>query len=66
MPDERGSGQQQARSGHERVQASPNDAFVRHLEHASSVVQTWPSWMQEMLGGSASQQEANTPRRLTS
>lgn len=29
------------------------DSFVEHLEHASSVVSTWPEWKQKLLGGSA-------------
>ena len=29
------------------------DAFVKHLEHASRVVRTWPAWKQELLGGKA-------------
>jgi hypothetical protein len=29
------------------------DAFVKHLENASSVVRTWPAWKQELLGGKA-------------
>ncbi len=40
-------------------QATQGDAFVRHLEHASSVVQTWPAWQQEILGGTST----STPAR---
>ncbi len=29
------------------------DAFIKHLESASSVVRTWPKWKQEVLGGTA-------------
>ena len=32
-----------------------SDDFVKHLEHASSVVQTWPKWRQEILGGDSSE-----------
>lgn len=39
--------------------ASQREAFVKHLEQASSVVQTWPVWKQQLLGGTAAQQTAN-------
>ena len=29
------------------------DPFVQHLEHMSKVVQTWPAWKQQLLGGTA-------------
>ena len=31
------------------------DAFDMHLKQASEVVQTWPVWKQELLGGKATQ-----------
>ena len=43
--------QNQAQTGTSKGQASNTDAFVKHLEHASSVVQTWPAWKQQILGG---------------
>jgi hypothetical protein len=36
-----------------KAQVVRNEAFVKHLEHASGVVQTWPVWKQELLGGKA-------------
>jgi len=36
-----------------KPQASQSDAFVKHLEHASAVVQSWPAWKQQLLGGTA-------------
>ena len=29
------------------------DAFVKHLEASSVVVQSWPAWKQELLGGTS-------------
>lgn len=43
-------------------QSSQRDAFVKHLEHASSVVQTWPVWKQQVLGGTAAQQVTSIKR----
>lgn len=31
-----------------------SEGFIKHLEHASSVVKSWPKWKQEVLGGTAS------------
>ena len=36
-----------------KAQTSQNDAFISHLERASAVVQTWPAWKQQLLGGTA-------------
>ncbi len=35
-----------------------SEAFLKHLEHASAVVQTWPEWKQRVLGGPSSQPPA--------
>ena len=32
------------------------DEFIEHLRHASKVVQSWPAWKQEILGGRAVRQ----------
>lgn len=32
--------------------------FVKHLEESSRIVQSWPVWKQQLLGGKAVQQEA--------
>jgi hypothetical protein len=37
--------------------------FVKHLEDASRVVQTWPTWKQEVLGGTAVQPPAASDLR---
>lgn len=29
---------------------SSNLEFIKHLEHASSIVKTWPKWKREILG----------------
>ncbi len=42
--------------------AGQSEAFVKHLEHASSVVQSWPPWKQQVLGGTATQQAAGAKR----
>lgn len=42
--------------------AGQGAAFVKHLEHASSVVQSWPAWKQQVLGGTATQQAAGAKR----
>ena len=44
----------------EGQRAVPNDAFIKHLEHASEVVRTWPEWKQEILGGTRSQPPAGS------
>jgi hypothetical protein len=38
--------------------------FVKHLEDASRVVQTWPTWKQEVLGGTAVQPTPDRDREL--
>lgn len=38
--------------------------FVKHLEDASRVVQTWPTWKQEVLGGTAVQPPAASDLRV--
>lgn len=49
--------------GHE-IRSTEEGTFVRHLEHASHVVRGWPTWKQELLGGSASlpSKTESTPR----
>jgi hypothetical protein len=42
---------QQGSSESAESQSARNDAFLRHLEKASSVVQKWPAWKQQVLGG---------------
>jgi len=32
-----------------------SEAFVKHLVNATSVVQTWPAWKQQVLGASTIQ-----------
>lgn len=49
------SSSQAGQSNVEKSQVVRNEAFVKHLEHASGVVQTWPAWKQELLGGKATQ-----------
>lgn len=58
MQDKTKSSSQAGKSNAERPQVR-NEAFVKHLEHASGVVQTWPAWKQELLGGKAT--EPSTP-----
>jgi len=58
MPRDGQDAHQQAQSQAQKLQAAQRDAFVKHLEHASTVVQTWPAWKQQILGGSTTQ-----PRR---
>jgi hypothetical protein len=36
-----------------RAPTAPNAAFLTHLDRVSAVVQTWPVWKQELLGGKA-------------
>lgn len=36
------------------------DAFVKHLEYASTVVSTWPVWKQQILGGQATSPPAQS------
>jgi len=54
-----GSKAQPQQSSTQQPAAQPStgqrDAFVKHLEHASGVVQTWPTWKQQVLGGAAAQ-----------
>ena len=33
------------------------EAFIKHLEHASEVVRSWPAWKQRLLGGEAHEAE---------
>jgi len=42
--------------------ANQREVFVKHLEHASSVVQTWPAWKQQVLGGAAVQPATGAKR----
>jgi len=42
--------------------ANQREVFVKHLEHASSVVKTWPAWKQQVLGGAAVQPAASAKR----
>lgn len=42
--------------------AQGEEAFVKHLERASSIVQSWPAWKQQVLGGTAAQQAASARR----
>lgn len=66
MPSNEHNDRRQGQPPQGGVQASANDAFVRHLEHASSVVRTWPTWAQEILGGTASHPNTNPPRNRSS
>lgn len=54
MPSSKRDGQRHEQSSTDRQRSSQDDAFVKHLEHASSVVRTWPAWKQEILGGTSS------------
>lgn len=56
--DKRGD-QRQGQPGSRDSQGARGDAFLKHLEHASSVVRTWPAWKQEILGGTSSQASAD-------
>jgi hypothetical protein len=40
------------------------ERLIKHLEDASRVVQTWPTWKQEVLGGTAVQPPADRDREL--
>ncbi len=57
--DQRGN-ERQGPPGGESPQATKDDAFVKHLERASSVVRTWPAWKQEILGGTSSQPQVDS------
>lgn len=46
----------------EETQVLKGEAFTRHLDHASSVVRTWPAWKQEILGGVAWKPRVNASR----
>ena len=45
--------QRQQHSPRNDAPAVSGDAFVKHLEYASSVVDTWPKWKQQILGGTS-------------
>ncbi len=32
------------------------DAFIKHLEYASETVRQWPTWKQQLLGGTKTEQ----------
>lgn len=51
MPREGQDAPKQPQLSCEQQHAVQGDAFVRHLEHASTVVQSWPVWKQQILGG---------------
>jgi len=34
--------------------------FIQHLEKSSEIVQTWPVWKQQLLGGTIKQQHSKT------
>ena len=36
------------------------EQFKKHLEHSSEIVQSWPVWKQEVLGGTAVQPSEKT------
>jgi len=37
-------------------------AFMAHLEYASKIVQSWPAWKQEILGGKATIRQNETDK----
>lgn len=54
MHHDKSGADQKAQFNKDCRHSGQKDAFVKHLEHASEVVQGWPKWKQEILGGTPS------------
>ena len=50
MQGSKGQSEQQNGNVAVRAESGAGNAFIKHLKHASTVVQTWPAWKRQILG----------------